>query len=390
MIDFDFNKYCYGCRNCENICPTNAIRVSENEEGFLVPSIDKQKCISCGLCDKNCPYTNFSINVELKKNIWYSCYLKDVKEREKSTSGGIFPALAKYFLENDGLVCGCVWNKEMKTVHILSDSIENVNNMRGSKYLQSDLQLIIKEIKEKIDKRKILFTGTPCQVAAIKLYIGEHKNLYTCSLFCEGVPSYKVWKKYVDVLEKKYNSKMVYASFRNKEIGWDSPVAKYEFENNKIRKTLSYSYDKYVKGFLQGLYFRNSCNNCQYKGDGHNSDIIIGDLWGADKEQLKKTKYKGISAVILNSDKGKELFEKINYNFSYELIESEKVISYNKLLMESLKKNDRRDEFFRNIDSINIIENINKNTHGNKYVGDIKEFLYKIKVFRIIKNIKRD
>lgn len=389
MIDFDFNKNCYGCRNCENICPKGAIKMVENIEGFLLPIIDKDKCIDCGLCDKKCPYINFSKHSEIKNNIWYSCYLKNKEERIKSTSGGIFPALAKYFIENKGLVCGCVWDNEMKPIHILTNKIDEIEKMRGSKYLQSDLKEVIKEIKQQIDKKIILFTGTPCQIAAVKLYIGEHKNLFTCGLICEGVPSYKVWKKYVNILEKKQHSKMVNASFRNKEIGWDSPVAKYEFENGKIKKSLSFNYDIYVRGFLKGLYYRNSCSNCQYKGDGHNSDILIGDLWGASKELLKETEHKGISVIILNSEKGKELFNKVEDNLKYEGIEKEKVIQYNKLLMQSIEKNPNRDKFFGKLDTINIIDNIESNINDNKYKKIIKEVLYKTKIFKYAKKMKR-
>lgn len=389
MINFNFNKNCYGCRNCENICPKGAIKISENKEGFLVPTINEEKCIHCGLCDRKCPYLTFSKSTELKKNIWYSCYLKDVKDREKSSSGGIFPAIAKYFIKNNGLVCGCIWNEEMKPIHVLTDKLEDIDKMRGSKYMQSDLQDVIKKIKKEINNKKILFTGTPCQIAAVKLYIGKNKNLYTCGLICEGAGSYKVWKKYVKKLEQKYKSKMTYASFRNKELGWDSPIAKYKFENGKIRKVLSFVYDLYVIGFLQGLYYRNSCNNCQYKGDGHNSDILIGDLWGATKKQLTETQYKGISAVILNTDIGKEMFENVKKEFSYKEIEPQQVIKFNKLLIESINKHKNRDEFYSNLDNIDIMKNIKKNIYKNKRNDIIKEILYKMKIFRLVKDLKK-
>lgn len=389
MIDFDFDKKCYGCRNCENVCPKSAIKIVENNEGFVVPKIDKEKCIECGLCDKMCPYINYKEYTELEKNIWYSCYLKDLESRKKSTSGAIFPALVDYFLSNKGLICGCIWDDTMKPIHVLTDDVNIIEKMRGSKYLQSDLQQVAKEIKQKINNQIILFTGTPCQVAAIKLLVGENENLYTCGLICEGAPSYKVWRKYADSLEKKYNSKMINASFRNKELGWDSPVARYEFENGKVRRTLSFTYDKYVAGFLQGLYYRNSCNNCQYKGNGHNSDIIIGDLWGASNELQKAANYKGVSAVILNSDKGIDIFKKIEDKFKFEKIKPEKVIAKNRLLMQPIDKNKNRDNFYDNLDKIDIIKNIDNNITGNKMKRIQKELLYKLKIFNIVKKVVR-
>lgn len=389
MIKFDFDKNCYGCRNCENVCPNNAINMIENQEGFLVPNINKERCINCGLCDNMCPYINFKEKNNLKKNIWYSTYLKDISERKKSTSGGIFPALANYFLENNGLVCGCIWDNEMKAIHILTDNKKDIEKMRGSKYLQSDINSVAKEIKKEIDKRKILFVGTPCQIAAIKLYIGDHNNLFTCGLICEGVGSYKIWKKYVDILEKKYNSKMINASFRNKQVGWDCPVARYEFENNKQRTTLSYEFDLYVRGYLQALYYRNSCNTCQYKANGHNSDILIGDLWGATKSQLIESKYTGISALILNTNKGEQLFKEVENQFEYSPIDSEEVIKYNPMLMKSKEKNMKREVFFEQIDCMNIIDNINRNTKTNIILRYIKEILYKCGVYRYIKDLKK-
>lgn len=388
MIDFDIEKKCYGCRNCEIVCPKKAITIIENEEGFLVPKIDKQKCINCGLCSKKCPRVNAENKIEIKNNQWYSCYLKNVEDRIKSTSGGIFPALANFFIQNDGYVCGCVWDENMKPIHIVTNNVDDVEGMRGSKYMQSDLKETLNEIKSKINEHKILFTGTPCQVAAAKLYLGDHENLYTCSLICEGAGSYKVWKKYVDFLECKYKSKMKLASFRNKEIGWDSPVAKYEFYNKKVRKTLSYEYDIYVIGFLQALYYRNSCSDCQYKGNGHNADLIIGDLWGASSKMLQKTQNKGISVVIENSKKGTELLRCVAGKFSIESINPEIVIKYNKLLMESKEKNKNRDRFYKNIDKKCIVKNIKENVCIKQYKRIIKEVLYKTKIFRKIKELK--
>ena len=388
MINFDFNQNCYGCRNCENICPNKAIEIIENVEGFLVPKINKEKCVDCGLCERKCPYLSINNEIVLDKSIWYSCYLKDVNERKKSTSGAIFPALAKYFLDNDGLVCGCIWNNEMKPIHVLTDDHEIIEKMRGSKYVQSDLKNIAEEIKKSINYKKVLFTGTPCQVAAIKLYVGENPNLYTCALICEGVPPYKVWNKYVKKLEKKYKSKMINACFRNKELDWNTPVAKYEFANGKTRRTLSFTYDKYVIGFLQGLYYRNSCNTCQYKGNGHNSDILIGDLWGANKKLLEETEYQGISAVLLNSDKGIKMFDKVKNNYIFEVIEREKVVEHNLLLINSMDKHRKRDTFFYNLDKVDIEKNIDNNTNQNKVINYIKEMLYKIKIFKFLKRLK--
>ena len=321
----------------------------------------------------------------MKEKTWYGAYNKEKKEREKSTSGAIFPAIAEYFLKNNGLVVGCIWNEDMKPVHVIAENKEELQKMRGSKYVQSDLKDVVKKIKDELPNKKILFSGTPCQIAAIKSFIGNNQNLYTCALICEGVPSNKVWQKYKKTLEKKYKSKMTYASFRNKEISWESPIAFYKFENNKETKNMSFNADKYVVGFLEGLYYRNSCSNCQYKGNGHNADIIIGDLWGATKEQKEKSDEKGISLIITNSNKGEEILEKIKGKIVYEVTDMKSAIEHNKLLMFPIKKHKNRDKFFRDFKKNAIEKNIKNNLNRKLYKGNIKNFLYKIKVFEILK-----
>lgn len=386
MINFDFDKNCYGCRNCENICPVKAIRIIENKEGFFIPEVDRNKCIDCGMCDKMCPYLNYQEYGNLKEKSWYGAYNKQKDEREKSTSGAIFPALAKYFLDKKGIVVGCVWDEEMKPIHIIARNNETIEKMKGSKYVQSDLMRIAKKIKEEIKNKIVLFTGTPCQVAAIKSFCGESKNLYTCSLICEGVPSNKIWQYYKQTLEEKCKSKMIYASFRNKEISWESPIAIYKFKNGKVIKNMSYNADKYVVGFLEGLYYRKSCNNCQYKGNGHNADIIIGDLWGATQEQKTKTDNKGISLVIINSLKGEELFKILQEEIYIDFVDKKVAINNNNFLMKPISKHKNRERFFENLEKIKLSRNIKINLNRKIYKGSIKNILYKIGIFKTIKN----
>lgn len=386
MIYFDFEKKCYGCRNCENICPVKAITMIENKEGFLMPHVDENKCIKCGLCEKKCPYINCQKKQKVLDKAWYSCYDNDEEKRMHSTSGGIFPVLAQYVIENDGYVCGCVWDEKMKPVHVISNSLEYIEKMRGSKYMQSDLLDIARCVEEKLKGSTVLFSGTPCQVAAIKQYINNNENLITCSIICEGAGPYKVWEKYKEYLEKKYKTKMIKALFRKKEIGWDSPIAQYTFENGRVRKTLSYGYDLYVRGFLEGLFYRNSCNACQYKDDGHNSDIIIGDLWGANREEIKKSNNQGISLVIVNSHKGEKVFNEINKKMSTNIIEDKSFYaSNNKMLMKPIEKNKNRDLFFNEIDSMDIKDNIYRNLNSNNIKAMVKEILYKTKIYTFIK-----
>ena len=392
MIDFNFEKNCYGCRNCENICPTKAIRIEENKEGFLMPVIDEEKCIKCGMCNKKCPFLNLEVNKEkIRLNKWYSCYMKDEEKRKESSSGGIFPILAECIIEKGGYVCGCVWNDKLEAVHVVTNKPEEVNKMKGSKYVQSDLNETVVKIKSILNEGKIvLFTGTPCQVAAVKSYLVEEQNLYTMAVICEGVASPKVWRKYKEYIEEKNHSKLKDVKFRSKDIGWEPPVMKQIFENGKIKSQLTYSTNIYGKGYLQGLYYRKSCNNCQYKYDNYNADIVVGDFWGADKELLKETNNNGISAILINTLKGEKIFNEINNKVTKKLIDIESVVKNNKMVIKSNKKHKNRDNFFRNIDDLNIEININKNINMSKQKqlkNAIKEIAYKTKTYDLIKNI---
>ena len=392
MIDYDFDKNCYGCRNCENICPTKAIKMKENNEGFLMPVIDKEKCINCGLCDKKCPFLNIEENEEkIKLNKWYACYMKDEKKREESSSGGIFPILAEWILKNDGYVCGCIWNKKLEAIHIVTNKPEDINKMKGSKYVQSDLKEVVVEIKVLLRKNKyVLFTGTPCQVAAIKSYFQNEQNLYAMAVICEGVASPKVWRKYKEYTEKLNNSKLKNVKFRSKDIGWEPPVMKEFFDNGKVKSQLTYSTNMYGKGYLQGLYYRKSCNNCEYKFKNYNADLIVGDLWGADKELLKETKNKGISAVLINTKKGERIFNEIQNKIIFKLIDAKKVIEQNKMVVQSMECHINRDKFFKNLDEVEINKIINRNLKFKKSTlikNLIKEIAYKTKTYNLIRNI---
>ena len=390
VINFNFENNCYGCRNCENICPQKAIKMVENQEGFLIPKIDYEKCVDCGLCAQKCPYLQVNKNQSLQEKKWYACYLIDEEKRKQSASGGIFAALADLLIKNDGYVCGCIWNENLEAVHIITNKPEEIEKMKGSKYVQSNLKDCAPTIQKMLLHHKVLFTGTPCQVAAIKKYVGNNENLYTMSVICKGVPSPKVWKKYVQNLEKNNKSKLLNVQFKNKEIGWEPPVMKQFFENGKITSKLSFSTDLYGIGFLQGLFYRNSCSNCQYKLAGYNADIVVGDFWGASKSIVQETNNKGVSAVLVNSKKGQELFSQIASQIKFYSMNEEDIIRENQMIIKSVTIHPNRNKFYENIDRIDINQNIRDNIIlpvNKKLKNVIKELAYKTKTYDFIRKL---
>lgn len=278
----------------------------------------------------------------------------------------------------------------MEAIHILSNNIKEIEKMQTSKYVQSNLKNVFSEIKEKIDNnRKVLFTGTACQIAGLKKVIKDTELLYTCEIVCHGVPSPKVWKNYVKYIEYKYKSKLSNVNFRYKgKYGWITPFTKYYFEDGKEIQFLSYCNDIYMQGFSQSLYYRNTCYNCSYKGKRSMADITIGDFWGCPTELLMESENKGISVILINSQKGIKLIDKIAEKYIINETNLNNVIRENHPLMNSVKINKNREKFFNNLSDNDkeMIKNIKKLNLDKKIY--IKKLLYKLRIFEKIKMIK--
>lgn len=380
MIDFDFKKNCYGCELCKNICPKGAIEMKENEEGFLNPVIDMKKCIHCGLCEKKCLYLNENpIKKISQADNTFAVQIKDKESLKKSSSGGFFYEIATNFINNGGYVAGCIWDKEMMPVHILSNKLDDIKRMQGSKYVQSNLSNVFKEIKEIVKNNKVMFVGTPCQVKAIKAFI-NNDNLVTISLICEGVPSRKVWKLYKDSLEKSQKSKLVKVNFRNKDnCGWKMPDSVYVFENSKEIKKLSFNLDNYVSSFIEGLIMNEKCYDCKFKGNNNFGDIIIGDFWKVPDNLFGNQTKNGVSAIIIKTKKGEKLLNSIQ-NIDIKKVNMNLVINGNPNLEKSIEKPKERESFFEKIDQMEINENFKKN--------NIKLISYKKKILKVLFNLK--
>lgn len=388
MINFDFKKYCYGCELCKNICPKNAIEMQENDNGFLNPVINMKKCIHCGLCEKKCLYLNERTvdNKIDKNNESFAIQIKDKKNLKKSSSGGFFYEIATNFIKNGGYVSGCVWDDNMLPRHIVSNQLEDIKKMQGSKYVQSDLSNVFKEIKKIIDKNQVMFVGTPCQVKAIKSFI-NNENLFTISLICEGVPSRKAWKKYKESLEGSQKSELVKVNFRNKEnCGWKMPDSVYIFENEKKIKNLSFNLDYYVSSFIEGLIMNERCYNCQFKGNSNPGDVIIGDFWKVPDNIFGSQTKNGVSAIIIKTEKGKNIFKYLQ-NVEIKKVDIELIIEGNPNLENSIKKPKERDMFFDNLDQIDINENFKK--YNKKLASNKKKILKILFNFKILKYLKK-
>lgn len=389
MVEKVTKEQCTGCKMCADICPKNAISFKVDDEGFWYPIVDNN-CINCGLCIKRCPALQEK-KVDNKNELQvYSLWSKNEKTRLTSTSGGVFWEIAYKFIEQGGVVAGSRYGEDWRSAkHIIAHNIKELLEIKGSKYFQSDTEGIYLEVKKEIKKgKKVLFCGTPCQIAAIKSFIGKDNiNLYCMDFICRSINSPKAFKAYIDELEEEYKSKVVKVHLKNKKYGWQSLASQVCFENGQevIRDK---SQDWWVKGFIaHDLYTRESCYHCQYKVLPRlNADITIGDFWGI-KNQKEEDMFKGISVILLNTDKGKELFENSKDVFMYEKHKLQEVLPGNPALLKNPVKTDKQNLFFSLLKENKFSYCVEKCTHvpmyikvKNRMIKELKKIYKKIKI----------
>lgn len=357
---------CCGCHACYNICPSNAIEMITDSEGFLYPKISIEKCINCGKCIQSCPGIKSPNKNPLDKA--YACYAKREEEHLSSSSGGFFAVLAKEILQEKGVICGAAFDDSVKVKHIVTDNALDLEKIKKTKYVQSTIGQAYSQIEELLKtRRKVLFSGTPCQVAGLKLYLGQdYDNLVCIDLICHGVPSPEVFARYL--LEKSGEHKVTAMSFRNKHPGKRSRTLDYWLDNGE-KISESYEESPYIKGFIQNLYVRPSCFQCKYKGIERCSDITIGDFWSIDEFHPGFSNDKGTSAIILHSEKGVQMFEKIKDQLAYVEATSHEVGVWNSCIYKPVDKNSRRKLFFEKWNNETIAEAVLELQMSNKSSG---------------------
>lgn len=333
---------CVGCRACMNICPANAITMQEDEEGFFYPVVDSEKCTNCGLCKKACPSLNKSEVFEENK-LNPDCYavMADDEIRLVSSSGGAFTLIANWILEQGGYVCGVAFVGQ-KVQHIIIDNKEELYKLRGSKYVQSDTNTVYSEVKKLLKNNKlVLFTGTPCQVAGLNVFLGKkYEKLYTIDVVCHGVPSQKLFNKY---LNENIKEKLKNISFRNKSFGWN--VHMY-IETDSDNYFIPRKKDDYLNAFLNNMCLRPSCGNCKYCTSQREADLTIGDYWAVERYDPKLNDNKGTTLLLLNSLKAKFLHSKINYKCCVKT-PIKYATWYNWTLYRTLPQHPNRETFFK-------------------------------------------
>lgn len=398
MIElFGEKEECCGCTACTSICPKCAILMKPDGEGFLYPSIDSNKCIECGLCKKVCAFQKeHEINDNFELPYVYAVKHKDEQIRMSSTSGGMFTAISDYILEKQGVVYGAIFDDNMRVCHQKAESNEEREKIKGAKYVQSNLKNTFKEVKEiLLNDRYVLFSGTPCQVSGLKSYL-NHVNtskLYLCDIVCHGTPSPLIWDKYLSFIKNKYKGKVITYKFRDKNIGWRGANITVTLDNFK-KDSNSNLVKIYSNLYFLDFISRKSCNNCKYTNLNRPSDITIADFWGIEKSMPDYDDNKGVSLVLINTPKGKDLFESINYNLEYN--ESNTIDCIQPQLQYPHKSSPYRDEFWKDY-NMHGFEYVAKK-HGkynlkdkvkSKFVNSIRIILIRLNLLKAINNIRK-
>lgn len=297
---------CCGCGACADICQTGALHMVQDKEGFWYPHIEKELCVKCGRCEKVCPIKDKT--QKEYEHQYFGVWAKDEKTRYSSSSGGIFPILAKWILGQGGMVYGAGYNADMRVIHKEVKKEVQLELIKRTKYVQSDMSGIYRRIEKRLKEEKwVLFCGTPCQAHALRLFLGKsYKKLIIIDLICYGVPSPGIWQKYVNYLEHRYGGRMTDFSFRDKRNKDHGRMRSYVVNN--VEHVDPHGKDEYCLMYFRNYILRPSCHKCSYCSVDRGSDITIGDFWGIERVNPEMDDGMGTSLVILHTDKGKELW----------------------------------------------------------------------------------
>ena len=343
MIKITDPSKCCGCSACVSSCPVGCIVMTRDQEGFDYPIANADLCVGCGKCDSVCPMSN-----QLETAEPVAAYAVRFDEYVAgSSSGGVFPALASAVFDEGGCVFGAALESDMKVGHAEAADMSELEAMRGSKYVQSDLYSVFEDIREKLDlNEKVMFSGTPCQVAGLNSFLGKsYDNLLTVDIACHGVPAPGLWERYVSAMEKAAGKKIAGVNFRDKSKSWRH----YGMSVRYIDGTVSYSRrdkDPYLSLFLQKMTLRPSCYDCRFKCGKSGSDMTLSDLWSVPDLAPEMNDDKGVSGVFVNTEKGAGEFAKLHPAFAVS-VDTVKARSCNSGFSASVEAPAVREEFFK-------------------------------------------
>ena len=345
---------CCGCEACANICPKNAISMVRDAEGFSYPKINQEKCIHCGRCDKVCPSLNAREVFPEKFPMIFVAIHPDAKVRRHSSSGGAFTALSEKILNEGGIIFGAGFDENWHVKHMAAENFDELENLRGSKYVQSEIGDIYKRVKSELENgRKVLFSGVPCQCAGLKNFLGkDYENLLTVGIMCHGVPSPLLWESYIKWLGRGHEISRV--NFRSKRFGWSPLHLEITFKDcgYYIKRDMQ---DFYFQEFLLNLILRPSCGSCKFRFPNLNCDILLGDAWGVQNFAPEFFDNRGTSIIVVNTDTGVKYLSQTNLMGKAVNLQA---LMNNPIFFIPTPEDERRKNFFDELAETNLPINV--------------------------------
>lgn len=351
---FTIPQNCTGCGACAAGCPVQCIEMQVDREGFRYPQLDTSRCISCQKCENVCPVIRKSPPQTQPQA--YAVKNRDDAVRIRSSSGGVFPALAEFMLANGGAVCGAVYDEDFSVVHQIAEDAAGTQKMQGAKYAQSRTEHLFAEIRRILEAGQwLLFVGTPCQVAGVKAFLGkDYEKLILVDMICHGVPSPKAWEKYLRYRRGKDAGDAAISAInqRDKCSGWSNYgySVRIDYQNGKTY-CAQQSKDVYLQGFLNNLYLRPSCAQCPFKGNVRCSDLTLGDYWGVWDQYPQADDNKGVSLVLVNTQKGAAYWGRIGEALDAFPVDLQAALAQNPSAVNSSAPHEKRDLFFERMDT---------------------------------------
>lgn len=358
MIEVSSKANCTGCSACANICPRGCIKMTADSEGFLYPAVNEEMCMDCGLCEKVCPMLHKPQQHEILAV--YGAKNKSDAVRLTSSSGGMFTLFAENILQQGGVVVGAALDDKFRVRHILIDNIADLAQLRGSKYVQSEIGSVYSEVRKLLQAgKKVLFSGTPCQVAGLKGYlVKSFANLMTIDVVCHGVPSPKVYQKHLAELAQEAGEPVQEVRFRDKGRGWKRGETLFFTEHQRFGA--SKRKETYMRLFLNNISIRPSCGECAFNNKRSLADITIADYWGVDKQFPDFDDDKGVTLVLVNSKAGADLLTQVKPQAELLATDFAKGAEYNQAVGRALPLHPQREFFFAHLAEYTLKEMVKK------------------------------
>ena len=389
FVKIEEKDLCCGCTACYSVCPKNAIKMVRDNEGFLYPEVDKEKCVNCGMCKKVCPILNKAKLNEFKPKA-YLFQNSNEEIRKDSTSGGIFTAIGEFVIKNNGIVYGASFDDNFVVNHIGVESVDKLGKFRKSKYVQSNQNNCFKEIKQYLDNGKLVcYSGTPCQVGGLRAYLKkDYENLILVDIMCHSVPSPLVFEKYKRYILKKMNAnKILNINFRDKsKYGYKYSMMTVETDNGIYSQGIDT--DPYLRAFFSDTSVRPSCYNCNFKTMKRVSDLTIWDCFNINEIDKSFDDDKGTTRVLVQSGKGQKLLENLD-NVRLKELDINIAIKKVKEMTNSVNYNNKRKEFFENINDDNVFEKYYPTNFKTKINSFVRKTLAVTGVYSSVKSFAK-